>query len=226
LFLRTVSSDAEVRAVLVGTGFRRADAEEGWRLLRAACAADDASGYEAVEESPGVAAEAALTTFARTMMPRARAALRRLHPPQCEFLFSELPAGAKQVSIAVAMFLERCDALERSPKRKKTRKEDHAALAVLEQRGLTRAAMNEARRELATVTRSSSGVITQRPPDPEALVRLHAWLRDWSDCARTVITRRDWLIRLGIGRRRPKRSTKRTRAPDAAPAQGGADADG
>lgn len=31
-------------------------------------------------------------------------------------------------------------------------------------------------------------------------------MQDWSDCARTVITRRDQLIRLGIGKRRPRKS--------------------
>ncbi len=206
MFLRTVSSDAAVRAVLAGTGFTHADVEEGWRLLRAACAADEAGGYDVVEEAPSVAAEAALQTFARTMMPRARAALRRLHPPQCEFLFEELPSGAKHAVLGVAMFLERCDALERAPKRKKTRKEDHAALAVLARRGLTRDVMDDTRRHVATVTHAApNSAIAQRAPDRKALDLLHAWLRDWSDCARTVITRRDWLIRLGIGRRRPKR---------------------
>ena len=217
LFLRTVSSDAAVRAVLAGTGFTHADVEEGWRLLRAACAADDATGYDPVEESPSVASEAALVDFARTMMPRARAALRRLHPPQCAFLFDDLPAGAKQAALGAALFLDRCAELEKSPKRKKTRKEDHAALAVLAQRGLTREVMNDARGHVATLTHASPGTIVERAPDREALDRLHAWLRDWSDCARTVITRRDWLSRLGIGRRRPKRARAKRATTNPAP---------
>ncbi len=204
LFLRTVSSDRDVRAVLASTGFTRADADEGWKLLRAACAVDEVDGKRAASESPRADAEAELGAFARTMMPRARAALRRLHPAQHEFLFDGLPAGPRQVVVAVAMFVERCDALERSPKRRRTRKDDHAALAVLAKRGLTRAVLDDARRHVEIATTTSAPIVAAHARDREALDRLHAWLRDWSDCARTVIVRRDWLIRLGIGRRRPK----------------------
>ena len=37
----------------------------------------------------------------------------------------------------------------------------------------------------------------------EALRKMHAWVTAWTEMARTVITRRDQLIRLGIARRRP-----------------------
>jgi hypothetical protein len=36
------------------------------------------------------------------------------------------------------------------------------------------------------------------------VIALHAWLQDWSKTARTVITRRDELLRLGLGKRRAK----------------------
>jgi len=40
----------------------------------------------------------------------------------------------------------------------------------------------------------------------EELFALYMWLQDWTDTARAVIVRRDLLIRLGIGKRRPRRS--------------------
>jgi hypothetical protein len=37
-----------------------------------------------------------------------------------------------------------------------------------------------------------------------ALIDVYAWVQDWTDSARSVITRRDHLIRLGIGKRRSR----------------------
>ena len=37
-----------------------------------------------------------------------------------------------------------------------------------------------------------------------ALTEVHEWVRDWSDCARSIIMRRDWLLRLGIGKRKAR----------------------
>src|SRR5277367_4674741 len=86
LFLRTVGTDPDVRAALAGTGFAQKDADEGWSLLRAACmGVGDAHGTP--HDSAREGAQGALDAFAKTMLPRARAALRRLHPPQQAFLF-------------------------------------------------------------------------------------------------------------------------------------------
>ena len=38
-----------------------------------------------------------------------------------------------------------------------------------------------------------------------ALLKLHAWYREWSETARSVITRRDYLIRLGLAKRKGRR---------------------
>ncbi len=39
-------------------------------------------------------------------------------------------------------------------------------------------------------------------PREAALLAVYEWVQDWTDCARTVITRRDQLIRLGSGKGR------------------------
>ncbi|HEY8077283.1 MAG TPA: hypothetical protein VIF62_24320, partial [Labilithrix sp.] len=38
------------------------------------------------------------------------------------------------------------------------------------------------------------------------VIALHAWLQEWSETARTVLTKRDQLIRLGLAKRRRKPS--------------------
>ena len=55
-------------------------------------------------------------------------------------------------------------------------------------------------------------VATQESPREAALLAVYDWVQDWSECARTVITRRDQLIRLGIGKRRA-RSANATPTP-------------
>ena len=47
---------------------------------------------------------------------------------------------------------------------------------------------------------------TTEAPDPlhEALLELHGWYQEWAETARAEITRRDYLIRLGLAQRRTK----------------------
>jgi len=61
---------------------------------------------------------------------------------------------------------------------------------------------------------SNVDVVTDKPDENAknearaSLLQLHAWLADWSECARAVIQRRDQLLRLGIGKRqKPKAPT-------------------
>jgi len=51
-------------------------------------------------------------------------------------------------------------------------------------------------------------VTTPGPDTRDTQMRdLHAWLTEWVEATRTVTKRRDILIRLGIGRRRPHAAT-------------------
>jgi len=202
LFLRTSASDAAVRGALAETGFGQADIDEGWRLLRAACSVPPPA---ASPRRTGVRdATRALEAFAQTMLPRARAATRRFFPDYEAYLFAA-PARVRGAStVTVAIFVERCGELA-SPKRRKTRERDRELLALLARRGITHAVLEDTRRNVAVATGSLADSRPARSRAPNAaLDDLHAWVRDWSDCAKTVVTRRDWLIRLGIGRRRAR----------------------
>lgn len=79
-------------------------------------------------------------------------------------------------------------------------------MATLEARGISR----EARSHLRDLIRVAQ---TAEPPvfptngaaaaeRDEALVHLRAWFRDWSETARAVIDRRDYLVMLGLSQRK------------------------
>ncbi len=120
--------------------------------------------------------------------------------------------------------MDRLDAMESGPDRKATRKADQAALATLESRGLTKEARKQARDLVTLVETTPAPAPVEEQPAPEtdqrmlALTELHAWVQDWSDCARAVITRRDQLLRLGIGKRKARGSSAAAKARPAAPA--------
>jgi hypothetical protein len=62
------------------------------------------------------------------------------------------------------------------------------------------------------------------PPDTTAdallpdLIALYRWYRDWAETARMVITRRDYLIRLGMASRRHPKTEDDDPEPAPAPA--------
>ena len=80
-----------------------------------------------------------IETWEGAMFVRAHAALRRFHPEQDAFVFTNLEPGSGIASVAaVSTFLDRLDALESAAERKSTRKIDHAALETLSQRGISK----------------------------------------------------------------------------------------
>jgi len=140
----------------------------------------------------------------------AKAALARKHQPQCDFVFNGLQASSGVESLAgVALFLERVDALENSPERKATRREDKAALETLAARGIT---PEERTRVKGLIKLASSAPAVD--PEPglslaaaeeeriQALRELRAWYDEWSEVARAVVKRRDHLIQMGLAKRK------------------------
>ncbi|HEU4533985.1 MAG TPA: hypothetical protein VFS00_07705 [Polyangiaceae bacterium] len=231
-FLHAVAQRSEVRAVLEAHGYSPEVHEQGWRLLDKvsrlrgkAPVSNDAIVRNAVSE---------LDSWDERGFRIGRAALEHLHPEQAAFVFEDLePAAGPEAVLSVATFLGRLDALEGAPEREGTREADHAALATLERRGITRA--ERARlRGLVTVARTAvpttgAGDAERREQRRADLIALRAWFEDWSEMARALIRRRDLLVVLGLAKR--KRPAKKGGAepppPDAgtpppAPPGGGA----
>lgn len=208
-FLRAVGTDASIMEALKQTGFDEAAQKQGWSLVLSAYAAGNGVAAPALSESPLVDATSKVEAWQSAMFVRSAAVLRRFHPEQAAFVFENLEMGAGIAAVpAVSTYLDRLDALESSPDRKSTRKADHAALAALEQRGVTKEQRKEMRSLVKWIesTPAQPTVTAVQSPRDAALQAVYEWVQDWSECARTVLTRRDQLIRLGIGKRRARKA--------------------
>ena len=209
-FLRGIANNGVIHAQLAEAGFTTDDYQQGWSLLHAA------SGYNekpiaAPEKSAAFRAMTVLDAWDEDGFRRVRAALERLHPDQCAFVFSgglAASTGAGAV-LGVRTLLARFVELESGEERKATRKADHAAMKTLEGRGFTK---TERARLQALVDTAQTLEEPAALPDAstpaarkDALVKLYGWYKDWSETARSVIKKRSHLITLGLAKRRTKK---------------------
>jgi hypothetical protein len=211
-FLSATGNSLSIRSILASYGYTTNDQEEGWALLQAA------SGFSAKKESRteqiDVETRAAVVEVDRwdeKGFALAHASLARRHPAQDAFVFDNLRASTGPAAvIGVKLFLDRLDALESGADRKATRKDDHAALATLAARGITteeRARLRALVQRAQTVsalpeTISAPAADTSDDKVEAALGALRDWYDEWSGVAKAVITRRDYLIRLGLAKRK------------------------
>lgn len=219
-FLRGAGTSPVIRAALATRGYTQQEHDLGWDLVQRCAGQRKASPSIAPDGDPMVLeAIAKLDAWDEPNFEWIEAALDRFHPAVSAYLFDGLSArqGAEAV-LAVNTFLVRIDALRSGrtgEDREATRETDHAALRLLAQRGLT----DEVLDELAALVRIAMKGTQQSPPPPDAqaaesraesdqaLVDLYFWITDWSAQARVVITRRDYLIRLGLASRKPRGSS-------------------
>ncbi len=197
-FLRVVATHTPIRAALVEGGYRESDHAEGFRLLMQACKFD-AVGQDPTEDDEARKAEKALHSWAQTHLARLEVAVKRLHPKSVE-LFKGLQSGEPAASVlAVTTLLARLD-----------QEPSAAVLSTLATRGLSkqkRATLQTWVDQARAVRAPTTPVAldqndAQREGANESLLELSSWYEDWSVTARAFISRKDWLIRLGLLRRR------------------------
>lgn len=228
-FLSTLGRSIPIRAALAERGYEDEDHEEGWALLL------EVSAYRSpIATSKTLVAEqrSAATELNRWDEPNfriVRATLERRHPEHLDFVMGGLaPADGDEAVLGVATLLARLNELENGESRKATRKKDHAVLALLAKRGFgkderarlqtlvdtaSRKDMPEAAEELEARARArAEGPDEAAAAHAEALRKLHAWYTEWSNVARAVITRRDYLIRLGLAKRKTRKGEEPTPA--------------
>jgi hypothetical protein len=201
-FLNTVGNDPKVAGALGTCGYTDDDRDEGWRLLFAVGGFKPSAAVAAVPVR--LQAQQALQSWIATGFRRARVALEHKNPAEAAFVFDGLVySRGPEAILTIAQFLDRCDELEDGADRKGTRKADHAALATLTRRGIDEAERKRLR-ALIEICHSTNAAPVVEPAinRTTGLVALHAWVQDWSETARTVITNRTTLIRLGAARRR------------------------
>ncbi len=207
-FLRAYGTDSTIKAAVDTTGFTSADQKEGWSVVLRAYATPSSPTFTP-EGGPVGDAVNEVDAWQQLMFPRAHAALRRLHPEQDAFVFDNITPGTGIGSVpSVTMFLDRLDALDSSPERKSSRKADHAAIATLSQRGITSDSRKHLHQLVKLIETSSAPALAAQEPDARtaALEAVYDWIQDWSECARGVITNRSQLIKMGIGKRRSRKS--------------------
>ena len=213
-FLQGVSTFAPIAILLASKGYSQEDHLEGWNLLHVV------TGYkkppppmlEVVEVRDAIAE---LDAWDEPNFRIIHAALQRRHPDQDELVFRDLtPTTGAGAVLTVKTLLDRLDTLEKGKDRKETRTADHAALATLEKRGITPAERKRVRGLIAIAQRGLSpeallsdaplqvAALENQSPKREDLEKLRAWLVEWSETARAVIKRRDYLIRLGLAKRK------------------------
>jgi hypothetical protein len=205
-FLMTVGLVPEVRTILRLKGYNAAEHRRGWALLEQLGNRELESSITAKDVADAVAA---IDNWDEPNLRLIRAALTR-HPEARESVLAGIsPVSGPGAVITVAKVLKRLDALSES-------KEGRAALATLSERGLDEA---ERKRMAALVKVAKAGNVGADDDDAalkaaaeaaakesadyeQALIELRQWWDEWSEIARLNISRRDYLIRLGLAERR------------------------
>lgn len=212
-FLGVLSRTPAIRSLLEGGGYTEEDHQHGWALLleilgyRRPAGATPGGEAGSIEQA---AAMSALDEWDGPNFERTRAALDHHYPEQCAYLFDNLSAknGAESI-VAVNTFVDRVATLRdgTDPSRTASRDADRAATELLVRRRILDANEEQRLRGLvATAIRLAPSPQPSAPIDPgrrqTLALELRAWLRDWRETARVLVTRRDYQIQLGLASRR------------------------
>lgn len=204
-FVMAVAVNPAIAAALATRGYNDQEHEYAWtRVSKLVALPPAAAGTPDIDRAVREAM-AELDAWDEPHFACIKAVLKRRHRAQHDFVFKNLePRQGDEAVLSVSTLLDRLDALESAPERQATRQADEAALATLAARGYTKAE----RERLRALVNLAQGLVIPAAPstaERERIVHeLYDWLIDWSTTARTVITRRDYLIRLGLAKRRKR----------------------
>lgn len=204
-FLQGVS-DPAIRALFAPLGWSDQRLDEAWSLLNELKAANKIPSTPVPD--PVTEGIASCEAWQATGLIRARAMMQLAFPEQAAFMFHDFVPGTGTAAVLnVATFLQRRQELENGVERKGTRKADHEALQVIEETGVTKDTLKKLQGFVDSVQTVAAPIRPQHLADADAkrtevLRKIHAWITAWSEMARTVITRRDQMIKLGIAKRR------------------------
>lgn len=212
-FLRGVGTNDTIRAILARVGYLPKEHAEGWKLLQACSGYDSTGGFEPANEKVSNAINQ-LDAWDERGFRVINASLARHFPEQAAFVMQGLaPAQGAAAVIGVSTLLARLDQLEHAAERKATRKQDAEALDLLATRGITAAKRKELA-ELVKVAQSAQPISIdpkvaedRQHRQLEALAELRKWFTEWAEVARAEISRRDYLITLGLAQRRVAKPT-------------------
>ena len=204
-------------ATLGRRGFSPADLEEGWSLFQVAAGAR--LSYTPATSDPLAPSRmrallGTLDEWENAWYPVISATLQRHYPDLHATVFHNLPqTDGPELLLSVATLLDRLAALAET-------EASQPADALLERRGLTAEVRAEATALIAEAKEAGEAVPLDVDPQARdeqarAADAVWAWYLEWSQIARTLITRGDVLIRLGL--RTPKRRGRDSREAEESP---------
>jgi hypothetical protein len=205
-FLYAVGTSHSIRTILFKHGYRRADHDEGWDLVKQACD-DPAIAWPADLDETSQDAIIELDAWDERGFSIVGATLSHRYPKQSRFLLTGIgPSDGPDAVDGVRELLDRLDALEAGAS--ESPEEDKRAIAALSRRGLGKKEREHLRQLVDVAERSQpppmSRAITSGDPRFERLLALRAWFDEWSEIARATITRVDHLVKLGLASRRDR----------------------
>lgn len=230
-FLAGVGTNAGIRRILATRGYTAEEHKRGWKLLHAATGYEDAPVLSPPDDKAASQALAEIDSWDEPNFRIARAALGHTFPAQAEFLFHELAAATGAAALlSVRTFLERLDMLEgkltgREHTDKQLKKQDQGAVTRLAERGITAAERDRLRKLLAVAEggnrsesdSSKAAAEANAASREQALLELRGFYDEWSEVAKVVITRRDYLIRLGLAQRKMNKKDEEPSEPGSTP---------
>lgn len=220
-FLRGITKYPQIQDLLALSGYTPDEHLKGWNLTLAVIGAPTAAKSRAPVTTPAMQAMMTIDAWDEKAFALIDAALEGSFPEQHAFVF----AGGLGASVGVASvvgvqtMLERLSSLETGKDRPKaSQSEDQAALARLAERGISKA---ERDRLAGLLQQAKSLEPATTPADDSAqqaaLHALYLWHREWSKVARVEITKRVYLIALGLAKRKSAKKPAPAPAPVPAP---------
>jgi len=222
-FILAARRHQHIYKLLRARGYSAATAREAWTYIDklagfdAALLPDDAE--VSADEKTVAKAMADIDAWDEPNFGLIDTALRRRFPGQHEFVFAgNLKARVGALSVAsTRTMLQRLDRLEDGAERKSTRKDDHAALELLAERGVDKAERKKVAGWLSIVGTQNDAVIEGADAADAAtasaelqrrniLIKLRDWLEEWTGVARVAVKRKRDRMHLGMARQ--KRATK------------------
>ena len=200
------ASRSEIFIHLETIGYSAAIHSEGWKLLEAT---SDARFLPSPDAKPPTTAEAAalaeVDAWDEDGFRIANASLRARFPEVHKALMDGLsPARGPAALLGVTKFLNRLDTIERTGQPKGARE----AIALLATRKIDKAVRANLRAKIklaqtpSVLARMDEAALARAAEQRKnALIAARAFFEEWSELARTVIKRRDYLIRLGLAQR-------------------------
>lgn len=208
-FIKAVSNNLGIRAALAKKGYNAKIHRAAWDAVIKA--AGFGKNLDAVLAKPeAAAAQAELDAWDEPNFEMVHGILAPM-PEQQAYVFNNLAAQKGPASVGgVELFLKRLDELESGKGRTKAQhKQDLEAIEKLAERGYDK----DERTRLANLVEVAKGfedatVVQAGPTEAEkkeqrdAKIAVYYYFNEWSTIAKRVITRRDYLIQLGLAKRK------------------------